>query len=73
MAPDTNRRETAPDIALHQLISHIWNTGEELATLRDPTTLPTTPRHQLQGWHAQRMSAAAQERERYGRNDMPYT
>ena len=73
MAPDTNHTETVPDLPLQQLIRHIRNTKEELTTLRDPTTLLTTPRHQLQGWHAQRMAAAAQERERYGRNDMPYT
>ena len=37
-----------------------------------PTYLLTTRRHQLQEWHAHRIAAAAQERERYGRNDTPY-
>ena len=32
----------------------------------------TTRREKLQKWHAHRMAAAAQERERYGRNDTPY-
>ena len=32
----------------------------------------TTRRPQLQEWHAHRIAAVAQERERYGRNDTPY-
>ena len=57
---------------------------EELATLLRPSTpeardrdthlraLLTTCRHQFQEWHAHRIAATAQERERYGRNDTPY-
>ena len=45
-----------------------------LVRLRDAhlRALLTTRRHQLQELHAHRIAAAAQERERYGRNDTPY-
>ena len=84
MERDTSNTGTPPDRTLQQLVHDIWTTKEELATLLRPSTrearerdthlraLLTTPRHQLQEWHAHPIAAAAQERERYGRNDTPY-
>ena len=84
MEHDTSHTEKPPDLTLQQLIHDIWTTKEELATLLCPSTpeardrdthpcaLLTTRRHQLQEWHAHHIAAAAQERERYGRNDTPY-
>ena len=82
MERDTSHTGTPPDLTLQQLVHDIWTTKEELATLLRPSTpeardtdlraLLTTRRHQLQEWHAHRKAAAAQERERYGRNDTPY-
>ena len=84
MERDTCHTGTPPDLTLQQLVHDIWTTKEELATLLRPSTpeardgdthlraLLTTRRHQLQEWHAQCIAAAAQERERYGRNDTPY-
>ena len=84
MERDTSHTGAPPDLTLQQLVHDIWTTKEELATLLRPSTpeardrdahlraLLTTRRHQLQEWHAHRIAAAAQERERYGRNDTPY-
>ena len=84
MERDTSHTGAPPDLTLHQLVHDIWNTKEELATLRRPSTPEaqkqdarlraslTTRRHQLQEWHAHRIAAAAQEHQRYGRNDTPY-
>ena len=84
MERDTSHTGAPPDLTLQQLIHDIWTTKEELATFLHPSTpeardrdahlraLLTTRRHQLQEWHAHRIAAAAQERERYGRNDTPY-
>ena len=81
---DTSHTGAPPDLTLQQLVHDIWTTKEELITLLRPSTpeardrdthlrpLLTSRRHQLQEWHAHRIAAAAQERERYGRNDMPY-
>ena len=81
---NSSHTETPPDLTSQQLVHDIWTTKEELATLLRPSTLEardrdahlrglrTTRRHQLQEWHAHRIAAAAQERERYGRNDTPY-
>ena len=81
---DANHTGAPPDLTLQQLVHDIWTTKGELATLLRPSTpeardrdthlcaLLTTRRHQLQEWHAHRIAAAAQERERYGRNDTPY-
>ena len=71
-------------LTLQQLVHDIWTTKEEIDTVLRPSTpeardrdahlraLLTTRRHELQEWHAHRIAAAAQERERYGRNDTPY-
>ena len=84
MERNTSHTGTPPDLTLLQLVHDIWTTKEELATLLRPSTpeardrdthlraLLTTRRHQLQEWHAHRIAAAAQERERYGRKDTPY-
>ena len=84
MERDTTHTGAPPDLTLQQLVHDIWTTKEELATLLRPSTpeardrdthlraLLTTRRHQLQEWHAHRIAAAAQERERYGRNDTLY-
>ena len=84
MERDTSHTGAPPDLTLQQLVHYIWTTKEELATLLRPSTteardrdahlraLLTTRRHQLRKWHAQRIAAAAQERERYGRNDTAY-
>ena len=84
MERDTSHTGAPPDLTLQQLVHDIWTTKEELATLLRPSTpeardrdahfraLLTTRRHQLQEWHAHRIAAAAQEGERYGRNDTPY-
>ena len=84
MKRDTSHTGAPPDLTLQQLVHDIWTTKEELATLLRPSTpeardgdthlraLLTTRRHQPQEWHAHRIAAAAQERERYGRNDKPY-
>ena len=84
MERDTSHMGAPPDLTLQQLVHDIWTTKEELATLLHPSTpeardrdvhlraLLTTRRHQLQEWHAHRIAAAAQERERYDRNDTPY-
>ena len=84
MERDTSHTGAPADLTLEQLIHDIWGTEEELATLLRPSTqeardrdahlraLPTTRRHQLQESHAHRIAAAAQEGERYGRNDTPY-
>ena len=84
MERDTSHTGAPPDLTLQQLVHDIWNTKEELATLLRPSTaeardqdthlraLLTIRRHQLQERHAHRIAAAAQERERYGRNDTPY-
>ena len=84
MERDTSHTGAPTDLTLQQLIHDIWTTKEELATLLRPSTpeardrdahlcaLLTSRRHQLQEWHAHRIAAAAQERERYGRNDTPY-
>ena len=84
MERDTNHTGAPPDLTLQQLVHDIWTTKGELATLLRPSTpeaqdwdahlraLLTTRRHQLQEWHAHRIAAAAQEREKYGRNDTPY-
>ena len=84
MERDTSHTATPPDLTLQQLVHDIWTTKEELTSLPSPSTLKardgdthlrpllTTRRHQLQEWHAHRIAAAAQERERYGRNDTPY-
>ena len=81
---DTSDMEAPPDLTLQQLVHDIWTRKEELATLLHPSTpeardrdahlraLLTTRCHQLQEWHAHCIAAAAQERERYGRNDTPY-
>ena len=84
MEHDISHAGAPPDLTLPQLVHDIWTTKEELATLLRPSTpeardldaqlcaLLTTRRHQLQELHARRIAAAAQERERYGRNDTPY-
>ena len=84
MERDTSHTGTPQDLTLQQLVHDIWTTKEELATLQHTSTpeaeerdahlraFLTTRRHQLQQWHAHRMAAAAQERERYGRSDTPY-
>ena len=84
MERNTSHTGAPPDLALQQLLHDIWTTKEVLATLLRPSTpeardrdahlraLLTTCRHQLQEWHANRIAAAAQKRERYGRNDTPY-
>ena len=84
MVHDTSHTGAPPDLTLQQLIHDIWTTKEELATLLRPSTpeaqdrdahlraLLTTGRHQLQEWHAHRIAGAAQESERYRRNDTPY-
>ena len=85
MERDTSDEGAPPDLTFQQLVHDIWTTKEELATLLRPSTpeaerdrdahlraLLSTCRHQLQEWHANRIAAAAQESERYGRNDMPY-
>ena len=84
MERDTSHRGAPPDFTVQQLVHDIWTTKEEPATLLHPSTREaqegdahlraflTTRRHQLQKWHAHRIAAAAQERERYGRNDTPY-
>ena len=84
MERDTGDTEVPPDFTLRQLVHDISTAKEELATLLRPSTreardrdanlcaLHNTRRHQLQEWHSHRIAAAAQERERYGRNDTPY-
>ena len=84
MERDTSHAGAPPDLTLQQLVHDIWTTKEELATLLRPSTpearardahlraLLTSRRLQLQEWHAHRIAAAALERERYGRNNMPY-
>ena len=84
MERDTRHTGAPPDLTLQQLVRDIWTTKEELATLLRPSTteardrdahlraLLTTRHHQPQEWHAHRIAAAAQERERYGRDDTPY-
>ena len=84
MERETSHTGAPPDLTLQQLVHDIWTTKEGLATLLRPSTpeardrdahlraLLTTRRHQLQEWHAHRIAAAAQERERHGRNDTPY-
>ena len=84
MERDTNHTGAPPDLTLQQLVHDIWTTKGELAILLRPSrpeardrdahlcALLTTRRHQLQEWHAHRIAAAAQERERYGSNDTPY-
>ena len=84
MERDTSHAGAPPDLTLQQLVHDIWTTKEELATLLSPSTpeardrdthlraLLTTCRHQLQEWHAHRIAATAQERERYGKSDTPY-
>ena len=84
MERDTSHAGAPSDLTLQQPVHDIWTTKEELATLLRPSTreardgaanlraLLTTRRHQLQEWHAHRIAAAAQERERYSRNDTPY-
>ena len=84
MERDTSHTGAPPDLTLQQLVHYIWTGKEELATLLRPSTpeardrdahsraLLNTRRHQFQDWHAHRIAAAAQERERYGRNDTPY-
>ena len=84
MERDTSHTGAPPDLTLQQLVHDMWTTKEELATLLHPSTpgardrdadlrahLPTRS-HQLQEWHAHRIAAAAQERERYGRYDTLY-
>ena len=84
MERDTSHTGAPPDLTLQQLLHDICTTKEELATLLRPSrpkaqdrdthlrVLLTTHRQKLQEWHAQRIAAAAQERERYGRNDTLY-
>ena len=82
MERDTSHTGAPPDLILQQLVHDIWTTKEELATLLrpahwrhetgTPTSVRSTRRHQLQEWHAHRIAAAAEEREKYGRNDTPY-
>ena len=84
MERDTRHTGAPPDLTLQQLVHDIWTTKEELAILLPPSTpqaqdrdthlraLLTTRRHGLQEWHAHHIAAAAQERERYGRNHTPY-
>ena len=84
MERDTSHTGAPRDLTLQQLVHDIRTMKEEIATLLRPSTpeardldthlraLLTTRRHQLQEWHAHRIGAAAQERERYGRNDTPY-
>ena len=84
MERGTSHTGAPPDLTLQQLVHDIWTTKEELATLLRPSTpeardrdthlraLLISRRHQLQERHAHRIAAAAQERERYGRNDTPY-
>ena len=84
MERDTSHTGAPPDFTLQQIVHDIWTTKEEPATLLRPSTpeardwdahllaLLTTRSHQLQKWHAHHIAAAAQERERYGRNDTPY-
>ena len=84
MERDTSHAGPPPDITLQQIVHDIWTTKEGLATLLRPSTqeardwdahllaLLTTRRHQLQEWHAHCIAAAAQEHERYSRNDTAY-
>ena len=84
MERDTSHTGAPPDLTLQQVVHDIWTTKEELATLLHRSTPEardrdahlraplTTGRHQFKEWHAHRIAAAAQERERYGRNDTPY-
>ena len=84
MECDTSHTGAPPDLTLQQLVHDIWTTKAEFATLLRPSTpeardrdanlraLLITRRNQLQEWHAHSIAAAAQERERYGRNDTPY-
>ena len=84
MERDTSHTGAPLDLTLQQLIHDIWTSKEELATLLRPSTSEardqdthlrarlTTCRHQLQEWHAHRIAAAAQERERYGGNETLY-
>ena len=84
MEGNTSNTGAPPDLTLQQLVHDIWTTKEELATLLRPSTpeardqdanpraLLTSRRHQLGEWHAHRIAATAKERERYGRNHMPY-
>ena len=84
MERDTSHTGAPPELTLQQLVHGIWTTKEELATLqylRTPEAQEqdahllaflTTRRDQLEEWRAHRMAAAAQERERSGRNDTPY-
>ena len=84
MERDTSHTGAPPDLTLQQLVHDIRTTKEELATLLRPNTpgardqdaqlraLLTIRRHQLEEWHANRIAAAAQERERYGKDDTPY-
>ena len=76
---DTNSTEAPPGLILQQLVNDIWTTGEDLARLQKPhkrdahlCVFLTTCCRELQEWHAQRMAAAAQEPERYGKKDTPY-
>ena len=81
---DTSRTGAPPDLALQQLFCDIWTTKEELATLLRPSTPEAWDRdahlrallsiccHLLQEWRGHRIAAAAQENERYGRNDTWY-
>ena len=84
MERNTIHTGTPPNLTLQQLLHDIWTTKEEPATLQHPSTpkaqerdphlraFLTTRRDQRQEWHAHRMAAAAQQCERYGRNDTPY-
>ena len=84
MEQDTSHTGAPPDLTLQQLVHDICARKEELATLLHPSTPEAldqdanlrafliTRSHQLQEWHANRIAAAAQERERRGRNDRPY-
>ena len=84
MERDTSDTGRPPELTLQQLVHGIRTTKEELATLQHPSTpeaqeqdpllraFLTTRHDELQEWRAHHMAAAAQERERYGRNDTPY-
>ena len=84
MERDTSHTGAPTHLTLQQLVHDIWTKKEELATLLRPSTPETrdrdahlcapltTRRHQLQVWHAHRIAAASQEREREGRNHTLY-
>ena len=84
MERETSHTGTPPDLTLQRPVHDSWTTKEELAVLQHPSTpeaqerdahlraFLTTRCYRPQEWLANRMAAAAQKSERYGRNDTLY-